>query len=106
MDIRFAFLEAGGVRSKNVANILLKIVMSVAILTMAWYCIGYGIAFGDQKTETRNGFFGNSGFFMLGGDEENTFFFFHWSFAAVTSSSKYCFLICSNPITKQLSAVQ
>ena len=71
------------------ANILLKIVMSVSISTMAWFCIGYGIAFGDQKTETRNGFFGNASFFLLGGNEDNNYFFFHWSFAAVTSSSKY-----------------
>ncbi|KAF0980265.1 hypothetical protein FDP41_013479 [Naegleria fowleri] len=87
MQAGFAFLEAGSIRSKNVANILLKIVMSVAISTMAWFCIGYGFAYGDnQLTDTRNGFFGNSGFFLLGGDEPQHVFFFQWAFAAVASS--------------------
>ncbi|KAL9653773.1 hypothetical protein ABK040_012834 [Willaertia magna] len=85
MQAGFAFLEAGSVRSKNVANILLKTVMSVAISTMSFYCIGYGLAFGDTKTETRNGFYGNGSFFLLG-DESLHVFFFQWSFAAVAST--------------------
>ena len=93
---RFAFLEAGSIRSKNVANILLKIVMSVAISTMAWFTIGYGLAFGDNKSaETRNGFFGNSSFFLLGTNETYHIFFFQWSFAAVASTSKFqCCSLC------------
>ena len=64
--------------------------MSVAISTMAWFCIGYGIAFGDNAmSETRNGFFGVSFFFLLGANESHHIFFFQWSFAAVASSSKF-----------------
>ena len=70
--------------------------MSVSISTMAWFCIGYGLAFGDQKTETRNGFFGNASFFLLGDAENYDYFFFQCSFASVASSSKYLGFQCND----------
>ena len=46
MHAGFAFLEVGTVRKKNQVNALVKIIMDFAISTMAYFFIGYGIAYG------------------------------------------------------------
>ncbi|ADU96598.1 ammonium transporter [Thermovibrio ammonificans] len=44
MHAGFAFLEAGTVRRKNQVNALVKIIVDVAVATVAYYFIGYPLA--------------------------------------------------------------
>ena len=46
MHAGFAFLELGTVRRKNQVNALVKIMVDFAVLTIAYFFIGYGIAYG------------------------------------------------------------
>ncbi|MGG1946514.1 ammonium transporter [Trinickia sp. NRRL B-1857] len=53
MHAGFAFLELGTVRKKNQVNALVKILVDFAVSTIAYFFIGYTIAYGVQ-------FFGNA----------------------------------------------
>lgn len=46
MHAGFAFLELGTVRSKNQVNALVKIMVDFSISTMAYFFIGYSVAYG------------------------------------------------------------
>ncbi len=46
MHAGFAFLEVGTVRKKNQVNALVKIIVDFSISTIAYFFIGYGIAYG------------------------------------------------------------
>ena len=46
MHAGFAFLEVGTVRKKNQVNALVKIIMDFGVSTIAYFFIGYGIAYG------------------------------------------------------------
>ena len=46
MHAGFAFLELGTVRKKNQVNALVKIMVDFAVSTIAYFFIGYGIAYG------------------------------------------------------------
>jgi Amt family ammonium transporter len=46
MHAGFAFLEAGTVRRKNQVNALIKILVDFAVSTLAYFFIGYAIAYG------------------------------------------------------------
>ncbi len=59
MQAGFAFLEAGLTRMKNVGHIAAKNVLILAIASVVYYCVGFGMAFGDGG----NWFVGGSGFF-------------------------------------------
>jgi ammonium transporter, Amt family len=59
MQAGFAFLEAGLTRMKNVGHVAAKNVLVLAIASIVYYLVGYGIAFGDGG----NGLVGGSGFF-------------------------------------------
>ena len=59
MQAGFAFLEAGLTRMKNVGHIAAKNVLVLAIASIVYYFVGFGIAFGDGG----NGLWGGSGFF-------------------------------------------
>ena len=58
MQAGFAFLEAGLTRMKNVGHIAAKNVLVLAIASLVYYFVGFGIAFGDGG----NGLWGGSGF--------------------------------------------
>ena len=62
MQAGFAFLEAGLTRMKNVGHIAAKNVLILAIASIVYYLVGFGIAFGDGG----NGFVGGSGFVPVG----------------------------------------
>jgi Amt family ammonium transporter len=71
MHSGFAFLEVGTVRHKNQVNALVKILTDFSISTIAYFFIGYGIAYGvdflrgaESLTE-RNGFELVKFFFLL-----------------------------------------
>jgi len=59
MQAGFMFLEIGFSRQKNVGTGVAKVLVNLAIVTIAWWAIGYGVAEGGG-----NDFFGNSGFFF------------------------------------------
>lgn len=46
MHAGFAFLEVGTVRKKNQVNALVKIMVDFSISTIAYFFIGYSIAYG------------------------------------------------------------
>ena len=58
MQAGFAFLEAGLTRMKNVGHIAAKNVLILAIASLVYFVVGFGMAFGDGG----NGFVGGSGF--------------------------------------------
>ncbi len=59
MQAGFAFLEAGLTRMKNVGHIAAKNVLILALASIVYYFVGFGMAFGDGG----NGLVGGSGFF-------------------------------------------
>ena len=58
MQAGFAFLEAGLTRMKNVGHIAAKNVLILALASIVYFVVGFGMAFGDGG----NGFVGGSGF--------------------------------------------
>lgn len=75
MHAGFAFLELGTVRKKNQINALVKILADFSISTLAYFFIGYGIAYGIHFFSNAEVLAQNSGF-------ELTRFFFLLTFAA------------------------
>lgn len=71
MHAGFAFLELGTVRKKNQVNALVKILVDFAISTIAYFFVGYSVAYGvnffaDAETlAARNGFELVRFFFLL-----------------------------------------
>jgi Amt family ammonium transporter len=66
MQAGFMFLEIGFSRQKNVGTGVAKILVNLAIVTIAWWAVGYGIAEGGDGSEGLPGtnLFGGSGFFF------------------------------------------
>ncbi|AWI79616.1 MAG: ammonium transporter [Betaproteobacteria bacterium HGW-Betaproteobacteria-13] len=75
MHAGFAFLEVGTVRKKNQVNALVKILTDFAVSTLAYFLIGYGIAYGVHFFTSAETLLEKSGF-------ELTRFFFLLTFAA------------------------
>ena len=46
MHAGFAFLELGTVRRKNQVNALVKILVDFCVSTLAYFVVGYGVAYG------------------------------------------------------------
>lgn len=71
MHAGFAFLEVGTVRSKNQVNALVKILTDFAMSTLAYFFIGYSIAYGinffsgAETLVQKNGFELTKFFFLL-----------------------------------------
>ncbi|MGN6665776.1 MAG: ammonium transporter [Trinickia sp.] len=75
MHAGFAFLELGTVRKKNQVNALVKILVDFAVSTIAYFFIGYTIAYGIQ-------FFGNATTLAQHNGYALVRFFFLLTFAA------------------------
>ncbi len=75
MHAGFAFLELGTVRKKNQVNALVKILVDFAVSTIAYFFVGYGIAYGLH-------FFGRADVLAQKNGYELTKFFFLLTFAA------------------------
>ncbi len=75
MHAGFAFLEVGTVRKKNQVNALVKILTDFGVLTVAYFFVGYGIAYGVH-------FFSGVDTLMEKNGFELTKFFFLLTFAA------------------------
>ena len=71
MHAGFAFLELGTVRRKNQVNALVKILCDFAVSTLAYFGIGYAIAYGQHffgpatELATHNGYGLTKFFFLL-----------------------------------------
>ena len=75
MHAGFAFLELGTVREKNQVNALVKILMDFAVSTVAYFFIGYGVAYGIGFWDTASVLADKNGFELVK-------FFFLLTFAA------------------------
>ncbi len=75
MHAGFAFLELGTVRHKNQVNALVKILMDFAVSTIAYFFIGYTVAYGTQFFTGAETLAAKSGFELVK-------FFFLLTFAA------------------------
>jgi len=75
MHAGFAFLELGTVRKKNQVNALVKILVDFAVSTIAYFFIGYSIAYGVN-------FFSGAEFLAEKNGYELVKFFFLLTFAA------------------------
>jgi Amt family ammonium transporter len=75
MHAGFAFLELGTVRTKNQVNALVKILVDFATSTVAYFFIGYGVAYGTSFLVGAEQLAAMSGY-------EVTKFFFLLTFAA------------------------
>ncbi len=62
MQAGFALVEAGLTRAKSVANIMMKNLMDFCAGAIAFFAVGYAIAFGEG-----NDFFGTEGWFLGSG---------------------------------------
>src|SRR3954467_11452396 len=71
MHAGFAFLEVGTVRKKNQVNALVKILCDFAMSTIAYFFVGYAVAYGVQffagadKLADRSGYDLVKFFFLL-----------------------------------------
>ncbi|KAK3697510.1 hypothetical protein QZH41_011277, partial [Actinostola sp. cb2023] len=83
LQVGFAFLEAGSVRSKNTTNILIKNVLDVFIGGIAFWLFGYAFAYGSEG----NSFIGYS-YFALSYIPDTVYahWFFQFVFAATAST--------------------
>ena len=75
MHAGFAFLELGTVRKKNQVNALVKILSDFAVSTIAYFFVGYSVAYGVN-------FFAGAETLMARNGFELTKFFFLLTFAA------------------------
>ena len=75
MHAGFAFLEVGTVRKKNQVNALVKIIMDFAISSIAYFFIGYSIAYGISFFQAAPVLIESNGYEMVK-------FFFLMTFAA------------------------
>ena len=75
MHAGFAFLEVGTVRKKNQVNALVKILSDFAVSTLAYFFIGYSVAYGVNFFSGAEALLDKNGF-------ELTKFFFLLTFAA------------------------
>ena len=75
MHAGFAFLELGTVRKKNQVNALVKILVDFSMSTLAYFFIGYGIAYGTSFLVGADQLIAKSGYELVK-------FFFLLTFAA------------------------
>jgi ammonium transporter, Amt family len=75
MHAGFAFLEVGTVRKKNQVNALVKIMVDFSISAIAYFFIGYSIAYGISFFEAAPSLVGSNGYALVK-------FFFLLTFAA------------------------
>jgi Amt family ammonium transporter len=97
MQVGFAMLEAGFIRQTGVVNSLLENFMDAGLTGLAFWAVGFGIAFGTSHS---SGLFGTSNFFLSdamsysdgavvygqSGLDIFTLFFFQFAFAATAST--------------------
>lgn len=88
MSAGFSMLEAGVVRTKSVATILLKNITLIAIAAIGYYLVGYNLMFSDVN----GGFFGSLGIWV--GDDSASLSGDYEAGAAAASIWMYQMLFC------------
>ncbi|HJM88450.1 MAG TPA: ammonium transporter [Dehalococcoidia bacterium] len=83
MQLGFAYVEAGFIRSKNVVNILMKNVLDLSVGAIAYWAVGFGLAYG--ASEAANGFVGSGNFFLADFTDYPTWLF-QFAFAATAAT--------------------
>ncbi|MCA9895042.1 MAG: ammonium transporter [Anaerolineae bacterium] len=97
MQVGFAMLEAGLIQQRGVVNALLENFMDAGLTGLAFWAVGFGLAFGAPH---ESGLFGTSNFFLSdalsfadgapvyagAGLSTFTLFFFQFAFAATAST--------------------
>ena len=79
MQAGFGMLEAGLIRAKNTANILMKNLMDFSMASLGFFIFGYAIMFGSG-----NAIFGSSGWFLINAESAaDVPLFAFWLFQAV-----------------------
>lgn len=63
MQAGFGMVEAGLIRAKNAANILMKNMLDFCIASLAYFIIGYALMFGGSEP-----LFGTHGWFLMGAE--------------------------------------
>jgi ammonium transporter, Amt family len=87
MQAGFAFAEAGMIRAKNAANVLMKNLMDFCVGSLGYYAIGYALMWGGTGL-----FIGTAGFFLIGAESPvaplpfAAFWFFQVTFAATATT--------------------
>jgi Amt family ammonium transporter len=83
MQAGFAMVCAGSVRKKNVVNTMLKNLLDACAAAIAFYTIGFGLAYGGEGKRSGTTFAGNENFFGHG-VEDFGFWFFQFTFSAAS----------------------
>lgn len=86
MQAGFALLEAGSTRMKNAGHVAGKTILTFGICAIAFWSLGFGLAFGDG-----NGFIGLTGFFVDGTEAQAAAAFGALSFSEVPIGIKFLF---------------
>ncbi|KAG7345108.1 ammonium transporter AmtB-like domain containing protein [Nitzschia inconspicua] len=85
MQAGFAMLCAGSVRLKNVQNTMLKNLLDACGAALAFFLLGYGIAFGgndDEGAADQKTFIGTSDYASVG--TSSAFWFYQYTFSATS----------------------
>ena len=77
---------------------MLKNILDVSGAAIAFYTIGFALAFGGDDPAKGFTFVGTQDFFVSGDDIDLAFFFFEFSFAAAAATSTYFFLPATNTL--------
>lgn len=91
MQAGFSLVEAGMIRAKNVGNVMMKNLMDLCLGALAFFAVGFAIAFGGDMSGIGK-FIGGSGWFLGGGSftygnlTPFTFFVFQVAFAATAAT--------------------
>lgn len=91
MQAGFSLVEAGMIRAKNVGNVMMKNLMDLCLGALAFFAVGFAIAFGGDMSGIGK-FIGGSGWFMgegsftYGNLTPFTFFVFQVAFAATAAT--------------------
>jgi Amt family ammonium transporter len=84
MQAGFAMVEAGFVRAKNTTNILMKNILDASVGAIAFWAVGWGIAYG-LTGESAPGLFGDGDFFLKGFNDYAGWIF-QFAFAATAAT--------------------
>ena len=84
MQAGFAMVEAGFVRAKNTTNILMKNILDASVGAVAFWAVGWGIAYGVSG-DSAPGLFGDGDFFLKGFDDYASWIF-QFAFAATAAT--------------------
>ena len=85
MQAGFGLVESGFIRSKNVTNILMKNALDLSFGAIAYWAVGWGLAYGTTEFIDIK-FFGGGSFFYGGGEADYAGFFFQFAFAATAAT--------------------